>query len=834
MSAGSARYIGSAIAASLLVWGPTTQHASGQGIGDTGRLEGRVSDAAGEPLVGATIDVRSQNETVATVARSGATGAYWVPALLPGRYSVEAAAPGHAGSVVEDVDLDAGETLRLDFTLASGEDLSFTITAAPTLDTVSASVPPARGPGSLSRLPSASAGDWISLTGGALAEPPSSLGLERARLHGAPAGSFRLRVGGEESSRILDDSLLLDHSELYFAELEARDLEGSPYRGSSLGGWVDAVPRWPGASWAGRVRLGWASDEPALVTVLAPRDQLAPGAPARDLGEGADAGAAGGGSLFDRRVSLYLGGGTAELDLDRFASGVARDAALARVAFTPEQSDGRVRLEAESSWSDVRRPRILASAPTPDPSERSVEADASVRVHRLALDWVTGALAMRGQASTSRRTDDPAFLRSALGPVLPSLETERGALAFSASRFFAARGVVSGEHVLEGGARYAENGADAALEPSGAAGSSATSFAAWLEDRWRLGRRGTFSLGLRAESQRARIDGDPRGELDLGTKLEPRIGGALDVYGDGTWKVYGVLSRGHAPIDPALLLPSALPLRIDPDAVAPSVFEAALGSEQLVVAGVVLSARIGYWRGRDPLLRLLRSEAGEPFVLLGNPARGRDSRAAAELPEEIAAEIELLQLALSARIALGEDWELGGDYSFSRADGALDLQLLGVGGFCGLASTCLPASGSGFPSGVERPHRLGLHGSVRFAPGASAGFVFGATEGTPFVPLRAAPPSEWLGSGHLVPDPAAAGADARNDAHAQLDLSAGWELPIGVRPYRIALELSAFNVFDERKTLERWPLVGSVAPAFRDGVLEQEGRWLRLDVRLEL
>jgi hypothetical protein len=443
---------------------------------------------------------------------------------------------------------------------------------------------------------------------------------------------------------------------------------------------------------------------------------------------------------------------------------------------------------------------------------------------------VARRLALRGEVLASRRRDEPSLFGGS-DVTRAELERERAALAFSATRFLDVGGGLGGEHVLDAGARYSVEDADHGS--ASAPGAENELAVAWLEDRWRLGRRGTFTLGLRAQSQRARAGGAARGELDLGTTLEPRLGGALDVYGDGTWKLYGVLSRGTAPVDPALLLPSALPLRVDPGAKAPAVLEVALGSEQLVVAGVVLSGRIGYWRGRDALLRLLRFDQGDPFVLLGNPARGLDAPADAELPSGLEREVEVLQLALSARIAFGESWELYGGYAWSRVDGALDLALLGEGAACGLASTCRPSSGAGFPSAIERPHRLGLFGSYELAPGVWAALVFAATEGTPFVPVRAAPPSAWLGDRQLVPDQAAAGANARNDASAQLDLSAGWEVPIGERPYRVALELSAFNVFDERKDIERWPLVESVSPGFGDPVLVQEGRWLRFDVRLE-
>ncbi|HUP24764.1 MAG TPA: TonB-dependent receptor [Thermoanaerobaculia bacterium] len=823
---------------SFLLASPGTS--AGQAPGYSARVEGRVTDAAGMPIAAAQIAVTGLTGTMSTRTVTGVSGTYWAPSLPPGRYSVEATAAGHASSVMEDVDLEAGETLRLDFTLAEGGERSFTITSAPTLDTVSPEAPPALGPVALQRLPVISAGRWAATRAGAAVEPPPGLGLERVRLHQAPLGSSRRRIAGAEVTGLLDDTLLFDHAVLHFDELQVRDLDAKSERGTALGGWIDAVPRWSDASWTGRARVGWASDEPVLVFTAAPAGGATPripDPPGQATGDGLDVGISAGGPVGGS-TWLFFGGGDATLILDGVSDRLERDIALARVAWSPPARDP-VRLEAEIYEAVVERPTLVGEGVPVGPPGGSPGAtlggdmEATASVLRLGLDWVASSSTWRAEALAGQRTDQPASYVSPGTITASELEQRRDSLVLSTSRLLRGRSA----HTLDLGARWTAE--EASLRSSLTRGGDRAEneiSAAWLEDRWRAGRRGTFTLGLRAQQQRARSDA-AAGSLDLGTALESRLGGALDVYGDGTWKVYGVVSHGEAKVDPALLLASTssvLPLRVDPDVAAPTVLAAAVGSEQLVVGGVVLSARLGYWAERDPLLRLLRLEDGESFVLVANPARGLDAAAAAELPSNLQRDVEILQLALAVRLSFSEEWEFGGSYAWSRVDGALDRELLGQDPGCGFVPACTTTSRSVVPSALERPHRLELHGSHRFAPGFWGGFVFTAAEGTPFVPLRAAPASPWLGETQLVADPGAAGHDRRNDASAQLDMSAGWEVAIGARPYRLAFELSAFNVFDERRTMERWPFAEIATLALGDPLVVQEGRWVRFGVRLEL
>ncbi|MBL8292150.1 MAG: carboxypeptidase regulatory-like domain-containing protein [Bryobacterales bacterium] len=78
---------------------------------------GSVRDPAGASITGATIKVtnpatRSDHESV-----TDATGAYRIPFLSPGEYSLSAMAPGFRPELVRRVPLTVNQTARLDFAL---------------------------------------------------------------------------------------------------------------------------------------------------------------------------------------------------------------------------------------------------------------------------------------------------------------------------------------------------------------------------------------------------------------------------------------------------------------------------------------------------------------------------------------------------------------------------------------------------------------------------------------------------------------------------------------------------------------------------------------------
>ena len=66
----------------------------------------------------------------------------------------------------------------------------------------------------------------------------------------------------------------------------------------------------------------------------------------------------------------------------------------------------------------------------------------------------------------------------------------------------------------------------------------------YLQDQWSLGRRLTLNLGLRTENEnipdfRPEADGAAAIKFSFADKLAPRLGAALDVFGDGRMKAFG-------------------------------------------------------------------------------------------------------------------------------------------------------------------------------------------------------------------------------------------------------------------------------------------------------
>ncbi|HEX2191546.1 MAG TPA: carboxypeptidase-like regulatory domain-containing protein [Longimicrobiaceae bacterium] len=64
---------------------------------DAGRIVGRVTDTAGNPLAGAVVSASPADPAAAGVeTRTGETGGFQLAWLPPGRYTVRASVPGYA------------------------------------------------------------------------------------------------------------------------------------------------------------------------------------------------------------------------------------------------------------------------------------------------------------------------------------------------------------------------------------------------------------------------------------------------------------------------------------------------------------------------------------------------------------------------------------------------------------------------------------------------------------------------------------------------------------------------------------------------------------------
>ncbi|MCC7384869.1 MAG: carboxypeptidase regulatory-like domain-containing protein [Deltaproteobacteria bacterium] len=87
-------------------------------VGAGGAIGGTVTDAAtGDPMPGGTISAIQQSSVI-TSATSGADGTYLIPELPGGTYTLEARAPGHLRSRVENVLVTPGQTIQVSFSLS--------------------------------------------------------------------------------------------------------------------------------------------------------------------------------------------------------------------------------------------------------------------------------------------------------------------------------------------------------------------------------------------------------------------------------------------------------------------------------------------------------------------------------------------------------------------------------------------------------------------------------------------------------------------------------------------------------------------------------------------
>src|SRR4051812_37327539 len=97
---------------------------------DRSQLSGRVKDAQGGLVPGATVVATNQQTQLNWTAVSDQTGFYTFPNLPPGKYTIATELQGFKKALQKDVPLDAAASVTLDFTLETGSlTESVTVTA---------------------------------------------------------------------------------------------------------------------------------------------------------------------------------------------------------------------------------------------------------------------------------------------------------------------------------------------------------------------------------------------------------------------------------------------------------------------------------------------------------------------------------------------------------------------------------------------------------------------------------------------------------------------------------------------------------------------------------
>lgn len=101
----------------LLLGGLVTASAQVTGVAT---LQGVVADNSGAVVAGVEVTVTNIETGLVVKAVTNEDGLYRVPALNPGRYSVEARGRGFTPARASEIRLEVGQTARLDITLKVG------------------------------------------------------------------------------------------------------------------------------------------------------------------------------------------------------------------------------------------------------------------------------------------------------------------------------------------------------------------------------------------------------------------------------------------------------------------------------------------------------------------------------------------------------------------------------------------------------------------------------------------------------------------------------------------------------------------------------------------
>ena len=85
-----------------------------------GTITGKISDPNGAIIPDATIVIKNVDTNIAMTLRTNEDGVYVAPLLIPGKYSIAVAGTGFKKSLREQVILNVGDRLTLDFKLEVG------------------------------------------------------------------------------------------------------------------------------------------------------------------------------------------------------------------------------------------------------------------------------------------------------------------------------------------------------------------------------------------------------------------------------------------------------------------------------------------------------------------------------------------------------------------------------------------------------------------------------------------------------------------------------------------------------------------------------------------
>jgi hypothetical protein len=234
--------LGRALAAILLI---LIAHAGAQ-VAGSGAIQGRVTDPSGAVIPGATVTVLENSTSVSTVRATTSAGLYTVSPLQVGEYTISVAAPGFETTVQEHIQVNATQTVGLDFKMTIGQQTEkMTVTTAPPeLQTTNATVGEVMEGNTYEQLP-------LIMSNGPL-DPTAFLGLMNGVVANAQPGLYNGTSGvvnGSGGSGGRTDEIYIDG-----IPLTVIGKQGDP-RAVELGISIDAVSQFQVVTSGGSVQF---------------------------------------------------------------------------------------------------------------------------------------------------------------------------------------------------------------------------------------------------------------------------------------------------------------------------------------------------------------------------------------------------------------------------------------------------------------------------------------------------------------------------------------------------------------------------------------------------
>lgn len=263
---GNFRSIGSIlllIAFILSPFGPTLSALAGQE--NTGTIQGEVKDASGAVVAGATVTAVSQQRTF--TATTDDKGMYRFNNLLPGLYTVKALASGFGEITRENVTVEIGRNLQVNFDLAaSGSKESINITASqePIVDVTSSKTATNISREKIESLPKANLGfsSLVDVAPAARTEPSGRFGAGQFQIDGASASENVFIIDGVEVTRVFGGTLggSKNIPADFVQEIQVKTGGYEAEFGGATGGVINVVTRGGTNDFHGELRLDYSSD----------------------------------------------------------------------------------------------------------------------------------------------------------------------------------------------------------------------------------------------------------------------------------------------------------------------------------------------------------------------------------------------------------------------------------------------------------------------------------------------------------------------------------------------------------------------------------------------